>query len=226
MKKIALLAVAFLAGTTAFAQTTTSSMSGTGSKWGLKVGVNIPKYSYHVDDGENPETGTITNFHVTGYADLPLGTHLAVQPGLSLQGKGGKFSEVDVLGTTYESKQSTMWIEVPVNLVAKLPLGIGGSNLFVGAGPYAAYGIAGQNKIENDDNGDEVSRDVKFGDSDGDDLKALDLGFNFIGGIQLGSGVNVSAGYGLGINDLRPNNGSSDGKLTNRVWSFSLGYAF
>jgi len=223
MKKIALLAVAFLAGTTAFAQTSSSAATTTGTRWGLKVGVNIPRYSYHKADAANMETNTITNFHVTGYGDIPLSTNFSFQPGLSLQGKGGEFSD----NGTFETKQSTMWIEVPLNLVAKLPITSSGTNFFVGAGPYAAYGIAGQNKVELKSNGDETTSDVKFGDTAGkDDLKALDLGVNFIGGVQLNSGFNIGAGYGLGINDLRPDNTSNAGKQTNRVWSFSVGYAF
>jgi hypothetical protein len=221
MKKISLLAAGLLiAGTSAIAQTTTTNATGT--KWGLKAGVNIPKYSYHVADGKNPETNTLVNFNVGGYADIPLATHLSVQPGISLQGKGGEFSD----DGTVEVKQSTMWLEVPVNLVAKLPLGAGSSNLFVGAGPYAARGIAGQNKTEVKANGNETTADVKFGDKEGKDLKSMDYGLNFLGGVQLGNGVNLTAGYGLGINDLRPKNTSRDYKQTNRVWSFSVGYAF
>jgi hypothetical protein len=52
------------------------------------------------------------------------------------------------------------------------------------------------------------------------------MGFNFIGGFQLNNGFNIGAGYGLGINDLRPENTGRDMKQTNRVWSFSVGYAF
>ena len=221
MKKIALLAVAFLAGTAAFAQTTTATTA-SATKWGLKAGVNLPRYSYHVDNGANPETSTITNFHITGYADIPFSTNFSFQPGLSLQGKGGKFSD----NGTVEVKQSTMWLEVPLNLVAKVPLTSNGTNFFVGAGPYAAYGIAGENKTEVKSTGDETTSDVKFGDKEGKDLKSLDLGFNFIGGLQLNNGFNIGAGYGLGINDLRPKNTTNDYKQTNRVWSFSVGYSF
>ena len=228
MRKIILLAAGFLiGGAAANAQTAASKTSAVGTtKFGLKVGANIAKYSFHVNNGTNPETNNLLNFGITGYADLPLGGTFGLQPGLSLQGKGGEFSDN---GTT-EVKQSTMWLEVPVNLVARIPLAAGGTNFFLGAGPYAAVGIAGQNKAETKLNGTETTTntDVKFGDEAGKDLKTMDYGFNFLGGVQLGSGINVSAGYGLGINDLRPKNqpNNNDLKQTNRVLSFSVGYAF
>ncbi len=225
MKKIILLAAGFLiGGAAANAQNkSTASKSTVGTtKFGLKVGVNLAKYSYHVNNGTNPETNTLVNLGITGYADVPLSSSFSLQPGLALQGKGGEFAE----NSLEENKQSTMWLELPVNLVAKIPLSASGTNFYLGAGPYAAVGIAGQNKIETKSNGNEVTSDVKFGDQIGKDLKSMDYGFNFLGGVQLGSGINVGAGYGLGINDLRPKNTNNDFKKTNRVLSFSVGYAF
>ncbi|MFD2162920.1 porin family protein [Paradesertivirga mongoliensis] len=226
MKKIILLAAGFLiAGTVANAQTSTTSGSVGSTKWGLKVGVNLAKYSYGADDAENPETDHATNFHVTGYLDLPLGGMFSVQPGLSLQGKGAEFFDS---GDT-EVKDNTMWLEVPVNLVGKIPLGATGTSLFLGAGPYAAYGISGERKITFDDEGNDretIKQDLKFGNDDEDDFKALDFGVNFLGGIQLNNGFNIGAGYGLGLTDLLPSGDGGDGQLTNRVLSFSVGYSF
>ncbi len=219
MKTILLLAAGFFAGTAAFSQTSTTA-TGSGTKWGLKVGVNLPKFSSHVEDGENPETKTTTNFHVRGYADLPLGSMFSIQPGVALEGKGGK----STLGNT-DFETNTLNIEVPVNLVGKVPLGTTGTSLYLGAGPYIAYAVSGEFKTDLED-GPDTKTDIEFGDKAGDDLKPLDLGVNFLGGIQLGGGFNVGAQYGLGLNDLRPTGEGGSGKLTNRVWSFSLGYSF
>lgn len=221
MKKIALLAAAFLiGGSAANAQTTTSTVGTT--KWGLKVGVNLAKYSFGNDDGDNPTTDHATNFHVTGYLDLPVGSMFSVQPGLSLQGKGAEFSD----DTNFEVKDNTMWLEVPVNLVGKIPLGATGTSLFLGAGPYAAFGLSGERQTTDKILNTETERDFEFGDESGDDLKALDFGVNFTGGIQLNSGFNIGAGYGLGLTDLRPSGSGGNGQINNRVISFSVGYAF
>lgn len=222
MKKIVLLAAGFLAaGTFASAQTSTTSTIG-GTKWGLKTGVNLAKYSYGNDDGDNPETDHATNFHVTGYLDLPVGRMFSVQPGLSLQGKGAEYFDTE----NTELKDNTMWLEVPVNLVGKIPLGLGGANIFLGAGPYASFGLSGERKFTYNDDRDDIKSDLEFGDDAGDDLKGVDFGVNFLGGVQLNSGFNIGAGYGLGLSDLRPSGDGGNGQINNRVISFSVGYAF
>ena len=222
MKKIVLLAAGFLIGGAAFAQT--SSVSPV--RWGLKAGVSLPKYHINNNNGEDGESEANTNFHITGYADVPVSAAFSVQPGISLQGKGGKTSF-----SNGEWKDNSMYIEVPVNLVGKLPLGATGTNLYLGAGPYAAFAISGERELEGSIPGIEFEgkRDLEFGNDSGDDLKGIDFGVNFLGGVQLNNGINLGAGYGLGLTDLRPNSDSEDnsnGKVTNRVWTFSIGYSF
>ena len=230
MKKIALLAAGLLVtGAAAFAQTNTTTSTVGNTKWGLKVGVNLAKYSFGEDDAENPETDHATNFHVTGYLDLPLGGRMfSVQPGLSLQGKGAEYFDDEILGNSVEVKENIMWLEVPVNLVGKIPLGATGAQLFLGAGPYGALGLAGEIKTENKTTDQATTQKIKFGDEDnsGASRKALDFGVNFMGGFQLNNGFNVGAGYGLGLTDLRPSGTGGNGQMTNRVLSFSVGYAF
>ncbi|WP_118196226.1 porin family protein [Albibacterium indicum] len=201
MKKLFLSAVAVLFGFGAFAQEL---------GYGFKAGVNLPNYNFSNSDFETKST---TNFHVTGYLDAPINQMFSIQPGVSLQGKGAKLE--NDLGSW---KQNTMWIEIPVNAVAKFPT-MGGGNFFLGAGPYAAFGISGENKIESGDV--EISDEFEFG-KDGTQ-KGTDFGVNFLGGYRLGNGLTLGAGYGLGLADIMPDN-SSDVKQNNRVLSFSIGY--
>jgi hypothetical protein len=209
MKKLLIVAVASLIGSAAFAQSTTTG----GIRYGLKAGVNLPKY--HIESsGGTSETNSATNFHITGFMESPIGAGFAIQPGISLQGKGGETTS----GST-NVKQNTLWLEVPVNLVANIPTGQS-VGLFLGAGPYAAFGISGKTKTTIGNV--KTESDVDFGDSSGDDLKGTDFGMNFIGGLRMTNGFTLGAGYGLGFTDLRPN-ASGNGKLTNRVLSFSVG---
>lgn len=209
MKKLLFICVGLLMGTVAFAQT--SSLG-----FGLKAGVNFPKYNFS-GSNSNFETNSSTNFHVTGFLDAPLGRNFSVQPGISLQGKGGELLSSSVGTVT----QNTMWLEVPVNFVAKVPMG--NSNFFIGAGPYIGFGLSGKNKYDSD--WGSAEEEFEFG-SNGT-LKSTDFGVNFIAGFHLGQGFLIHAGYGLGLSDIRASNNEffPDDRLTNRVFSVGLGFA-
>lgn len=209
MKKLLFICVGLMMGTVAFAQT--SSLG-----FGLKAGVNFPKYNFS-GSNSNFETNSSTNFHVTGFLDAPLGRNFSVQPGISLQGKGGELLSSSVGTVT----QNTMWLEVPVNFVAKVPMG--NSNFFIGAGPYIGFGLSGKNKY--DTNLGDAEEEFEFG-SDGT-LKSTDFGVNFVAGFHLSQGFLIHAGYGLGLSDIRASNNEffPDDRLTNRVFSVGLGFA-
>ncbi|WP_336830311.1 porin family protein [Sphingobacterium multivorum] len=205
MKKLLLSAAILFGSLGAFAQG--------GLGYGLRAGVNIPKYSTSLGD-----TKSNTGFFVTGYLDAPVSPFFSIQPGLSLQNKGAKWVET----SNSELKESVMSLDIPVNLVAKLPTG-GSGNFFVGAGPYVGFGLSGKRKGEQTTQGDiitKVDRDIEFGSGSGKDLKTTDFGVNFLAGYQLTNGFQINAGYGLGLTNLAPNGGS----IKNRVWSVGIGF--
>jgi hypothetical protein len=205
MKKLILSAVAVLFTVGAFAQTQ-------GIGYGIKAGVNLP--TYHFSDGNNADdTEASTNFHVTGFLDAPITSMFSIQPGVSLQGKGAKLMDND-LGTL---TQNTMWVEIPVNAVVKFPAG--GGNFFLGAGPYAAFGISGKNSYK----GDWGTAEQDFDFDKNGSQKGTEFGANFLAGYQLSSGLTLGAGYGMGLSDIAPE--GADYKQNNRVLSFSVGFA-
>ncbi len=226
MKKIILAAVTLAIGSAAYAQTTTPSTSTASStsttKFGIKAGVNLPSYKLTSAADKEVDTESTINFHVTGFADIALGTSFSFQPALSLQGKGAKFFDTkQVNAKDVEVKQNTLAVEIPLNFVGKLPAGPG--YLYLGAGPYISANIAGQDKVES--NGQNTDTDLKFGDEVGDNLKTTDIGVNVLGGYQFNSGLMLGGGYGYGIRNLAPQ-GSGYKEINNRVWSFSVGFAF
>lgn len=208
MKKFILSATAVLFTLGALAQTPLG--------YGIKAGVNLANYKY------SPELDTkaSTNFHLTGYLDAPISSNFYIQPGISLQGKGAKIDDYEIAGKNYSGKQSTLWIEVPVNAVAKFAAGDAG-NFFLGAGPYAAFGISGKNTVTEDGKDIADLDDFKFGE--GLNPKAFDAGINFLAGYELSSGLTIGAGYGLGLTNLSGMGG--DSKQNSRVLSFSVGFA-
>ena len=212
MKKI-LLATAFAL---------TVSLANAQLKYGLKAGVNFANMGIS-SQGMSFSPKSQTSFHLTGFVDVAISEKFSFQPGLSFQGKGYKL-DVDGEEGSATGKFNLGYLEVPLNAVLYLPAGDG--NVFIGAGPYAALGLFGKQKydVSGLGSGDE---DVKFGNSEDDDITSMDFGLNFMLGYRLNSGLLFNAGYGLGLannipKDLREN----DLKYKHKVFSISVGYSF
>jgi len=147
--------------------------------------------------------------------DVPLSGNFSFQPALNYVQKGYKMSEAD-----YKDKLTINYVELPLNFLFKpnMPQ----VHFFVGAGPSIAYALSGKEK--EDDAGRISTYKFKFGNNpDEHDLKALDLGANFITGIETKSGFLVAINYNLGLSNVAPGS-SSDGTSRNRYFGFKSGY--
>ena len=123
-----------------------------------------------------------------------------------------------------------------MNLVLNLPLADKESKFFVGAGPYAAMGIAGKNKVEGKVFGVGFSSEEKIEFSNDDPtttgteegagigyMKRFDFGVNGTAGFAF-KNMMLSINYGHGLTKLNSGaDNDEDDKFKNRVWSISLG---
>lgn len=203
------------------AQSTTTTSSATANPGGfyIKGGVNFSNISTN-NDGTYNDANTLTTFNVGLIGDVPLADVLSLQPGVVLTGKGSK-AHNSLLNQT--NKFNPLYIEVPVNIVVKLPVG-SDSRFFFGAGPYGALGVGGKSKTTGDLINE--SHNIKFGDSNGDDLKSFDFGLNGLAGIEI-SRLMLGVNYGLGLSKIGPiqDNDSND-KNKYRVFSVNVGIRF
>jgi hypothetical protein len=205
----------------------------------LKVGVNLANISV-TNDGRVADAKQLTSFHVGIIGDLPLGSDLvSLQPGILFTGKGAKAQSGSSGSSTY-SKQTfnPKYIEIPANLVFKLPLGKE-ARLFAGAGPYLGIGIGGKNKIEGRFAGVEFSgeKDIKFSNDDpttiNEDegagfniMRRFDYGLNGTAGLESKAMV-LSVNYGYGLAKLQSgSNSSANDANKHRVLSLSVGFKF
>lgn len=201
----------------------------------LKGGVNRANITI-TKDGTVNEAKTLTSFHAGFALDLPIADGLSLQPGLLFTGKGSKTQQnKETDQNYYRASSNPMYIELPLNLVGNIPLG-GTTSLIIGAGPYAAVGVAGKNKVEgriigvgfkneydikysNDDPTTSYEENAGYGK-----LKRFDYGINALGGFDFGK-VILSANYGLGLAKLNSGtNNRDDDDNKHRVVSLSLGF--
>lgn len=185
--------------------------------YGLKAGVNLGEYT------NTPGQSLNTSFYVTGFADLPVASNFSIQPGVSLQGKGTKYTYNYNSNNSAEATRNVMSIEIPVNAVVYLPTGESGK-FFLGAGPYIGFNVSGKDKLKGTIAGytGETDWDLKLS-GDNKDLNVIDAGANFMGGYKFSNGFLLSAGYNLGLTNIVA---GADKTISNRVWSFGVGFQF
>ncbi len=128
--------------------------------------------------------------------DLPMG--LEFETGLYRNQKGFKMEE-SFDGGTRSLIVNPLYIDLPLKLNNKLE--VGPAAVFFGAGPTISYGVGG--KITFKGWGEEESEDIVWGNSEGDDLKPLDLGIGLQARVRI-SKIQVSASYDMGLSNISP----------------------
>jgi hypothetical protein len=208
MKKIFFLAAIFALCFQAQSQKTRIGFTG---------GVSIANMHSKVD-GESDNGKSRVGLLAGVLIDVPLNSQFSFQPGLQFVQKGTK-DEQTYGGVTEKVKLNINYVELPLNFLYNAKSNSG--NFFIGAGPYIAMGISGKWKY--DDGPDSYSENVKFGSSDEDDIKGMDIGANFTTGFCFPNGLFIAANYNMGLSNLFPG-GSSDDTLKNRYFGIRLGY--
>jgi len=228
MKKILLFGTALLLSSSAlFAQNT---MSGSDARIGIKAGVNLSSVKYSGFDGSsalNDAQKQNVGYNFTVFGDFGVGNNFFIQPGVSLQNKGEKYT-INSGSNSGSVSKNVMAIEVPINAVFRIPTGDAGA-VQLSAGPYIGFNVAGKQKISGNigSTAGLTERDLEFGNGTDDDYASTDFGANFGVGYRINNGITLGANYGMGLTNLIPkDNRVNDSKATNRVWGFSLGYSF
>jgi hypothetical protein len=202
----------------------------------IKGGLNLANIST-TNDGRVDEAKMLTSFHVGLVGDVPLGDVLSFQLGLLLTGKGSKTEIYATSSTTdnyYKVKTNPLYLEVPANLVFKVPFG-NDSRLFFGAGPYVAMGIGGKTKGEQKLLGvtSTYEKNIEFNNDDPatsgqedasvNKLRRFDYGANALAGFEAGKML-IGVNYGLGLAKIGSSQSNDNDQNKHRVWSISIGF--
>lgn len=205
----------------------------------IRAGVNLANVSV-ADNGRVDDANQLTSFQVGVIGDIKLGVSpLSLQSGILYTGKGSKLQE----GTAgqsgyYKQTFNPRYLEVPLNLLVRVPLG--GIQFFAGAGPYAAIGIGGNVRTEGTNIlGQTYTResDIRYSDDDPTTfneeegaglgiVRRFDYGLNGTAGIE-GKTYVLGVNYGFGLAKLQSgSNSGADNNNKHRVLSFTLGFKF
>lgn len=203
----------------------------------LKVGLTVGGHQSEIlEDNNIPNWNEIkknyskrTGMHFGLLADLPItqSGNITFQPGVLFYHKGRTFSQT--FDTTahdtlqIKSNEFLNYIDVPVNIVGKLPIGKNVRFVF-GAGPYLSFYFDGYLKTEiYGKNGSyyvDENLDPSVGKGPGR-YSTLDYGANALAGFEFGR-VSLVARYSRGFKDIfEP--ASYEGTFRNQTLGVSLG---
>jgi hypothetical protein len=181
-------------------------------KFGPKAGLNLSKMTVKVA-GIDTQPETLAGFHVGVISEIPVKGNFVLQPSFIYSGKGSKYSYNGI-----EVSISPGFLEIPVNAAWKFNLGI--IKLYLDAGPYFAYGIAGKIKYG------EQSQAINFGSGDDSVMRPFDTGLNFGAGLDI-KNILISFNYELSLLNLVPvQHGNYEAEVRSRVIGISVAYLF
>ncbi|MDR3696207.1 porin family protein [Mucilaginibacter sp.] len=202
-----------------FAQSTT---------FGVRGGVNFANLLLHTSNSDNillyNLPGSLTTFSVGAFVDFKFG-NFSLQPSINYTVKGD--NEKMALGgdSSFTKNWHLNYLEIPVDLAYHIKIAIG--NIYIGAGPYIAFGLTGKVKAGFGSNSSSV--DAKFGGNNM--FKSTDIGLNGIAGLQLKNGFLFHLNYDLGLSNILNAtydnaNANDNNSVKTRTFGLSVGYAF
>lgn len=188
---------------------------------GVKGGLNLANQTLKVSGNgfSVSKTGDmIASYQVGVVSDITLTKGLHFRPELLLSGKGSDFS--GVFGNTQtegKAKIRPSYLELPLNLVYYREGRK--ANFYLGGGPSIAYGIFGKVKQSESNLEEDAFQDGGF--------KRLDLGLNFLTGVDFAGGFTVGAHITPGLTNIADVD-AEEGKVKFKNLSFgvTVGYFF
>ncbi|OJU28673.1 MAG: hypothetical protein BGN92_01445 [Sphingobacteriales bacterium 41-5] len=191
------------------------------TQFGIKGGFNAANMTN--DNGSTTDTKRLPTFHAGVVADLGITEMFSVRTGLDLQSKGWKYT----YGST-EYSSNPLYLELPVNFTVNFPVA-NSVKMYVGAGPYVAYGVGG--KVKATSGSSSVDDKINFTKEQtvaswipGREYKPLDAGANVIGGVTFNNKFGINLQYGLGMVNTVPE--SSNDNKANKHRVFGVGGVF
>lgn len=168
--------------------------------------------------GEKHNSDYVTGATIGLLLDVPMQRYGSFQPGLNYIGKNSKDEVVTSSGETVRTKTLITYLELPLNVVFRVPGGSG--NVLLGTGVAPAVALSGTMKSEGAMTNE--TKKLNFGDDATDDFARYDFGINVIAGYEFKNNFFVQLNYNHGIHRLFVG-GDPDDKLYNRYFALRVG---
>jgi opacity protein-like surface antigen len=204
MKRIILTAAAVFAFGFANAQD---------AKFGVKGGLNVANFEGDTGLDMKSKVG----FHVGGFVAIKLSDKFTLQPEVLYSTQGAKADNIqqDINGTIYTADVDFNLDYVNVPLMVKY---YAAEKFNIELGPQLGFLTSAKVKATVD--GTSAEEDVK------DQFESMEYGVNVGAGYDFTEKLSAGLRYNLGLSNIAKTEPGDDSKLTNTVFSVSLGYKF
>ncbi|MCE3283086.1 MAG: hypothetical protein K0Q66_1823 [Chitinophagaceae bacterium] len=186
------------------------------TEFGVRGGVSFQTLTGQDNNGNAFSNKLAPRLHAGVNVSIPVAPNFYVRPELLYAGKGTK----SPAGNQYHLN----YVEVPVNVIYKTPMGSG--KLILGGGPYAAFGVGG--KVAFASGGEDnvkFENNVTVMEANTAYYKQTDAGVNVLGGYEFGK-MSLQLNAQLGLVNIYPafNGVQGNASLKNSGVSLSVGY--
>ena len=178
--------------------------------FGIKADANVSNFI--LSDLEPMKSKLGFGASLGGFRKIDLSQNFAIQPELLLHFK----SSTSEIG--HSEDDFRYWgAEIPVYALGQWNCGTG--RMYAGVGPYAAVGFS----AKYDDSDFDLYE--KIGTTDEATLRRFDFGFGATFGYEFGNGIQINAGYKIGVLNAM-DAGRDNASMFPQTVSLGLGYRF
>jgi hypothetical protein len=182
--------------------TSLSSFGQGGTQFAVLSGVGLQNITGKDFEGDKLKNDMVIGVHVGVNAQIPIAPEFYFQPGLLFATKGA-IDKTDNIKFRY----SLSYLEVPLHVVYKAPLGTG--YFMLGFGPYIAYAMNG--KVTSEIESVKVETDIKFQNKveasetlDAVYFKRMGAGASIFVGYEFANGIFLTFNTQVGLLNLHP----------------------
>lgn len=215
MKKL-ILGIAVLSTSLAFAQTTTttSTMSSSPVRFGVKAGMNVSSLS---NDGTLDDQGSKIGFNAGVFANIPVAESFSIQPEVLYSQYGDKYDDTNINGNRISYARHFDYVAVPVMFQYNfIP------NLYVEAGPEFGFLVNAKNKLKNETNNDTLNESGDYKDR----LNGFNVGIGLGAGYYFTDNIGLTARYVAGVTDVAKDRPDNSDAIRNNVFQVGLAFKF
>jgi len=210
MKNILITTLLFITCTTGVC-----AQSGTPVKttWGLKAETNLT--GFIISGTSEVSSSMKPGASLGGFADFEFTDHWLLQGNFMFHYKG---SDMNIQGI--DSKYNYWGAEISLYATYQFKFQSRG-RIYVGIGPYSNFGFDARLKKD----GQKIDLYKNDGTSEVSAMKDFDTGFGVMLGYEFASGIQINAGYKIGVTNILDAN-SSAFKMIPHTVNLGIGYRF